>query len=921
MTIFIENHSFNYEVECLVRLFFPRKKIDVKNTFEKTSDDYIYTKIFGNSVFAEVQINQKCVSLSDTFSPDEQPNQIERKLCVCLYKLLSELTDVFPKWGILTGIRPVKQYAKMRLSNFSREQIQDYFHKDFLVDKQKVKLCELIDKNQAAAYQNNDEQSVSLYVSIPFCPTRCSYCSFVSHAINNKKSQKLIPKYIELLLQELIIISKYTKSLNLKLKTIYIGGGTPTAISAEQLTEIFDCIKANFDLSNVLEYTVEAGRADTITEQKLQAIKNAGVTRISINPQTLNDEILLTIGRKHTATQVIEVFSIARNLGFDNINMDLIAGLPGDTFESFCNSLEKIIKLAPESITVHSLALKRASDFYDTEFGKNSSLVSKMVDFSQNRLVEENYLPYYLYRQKNTLENLENVGYAKKGKECLYNIFMMDEIHSVFAAGANAVTKLVNQKNQLIERIFNFKFHYEYIERIDEIISRKAKISSFYINKKVNIKNKLITMLLIIMLFLSSCSYSQLNIENIMKPPNLTPEQTEIYKQLSTSIDYKKIVLVPPKNGEYKSAIIIKNIDNEKSEEAIVFYQNNKNTTVQKNVRIAVLDKINNHWRYISDLSGELASVDMVSFLKTDKTKTTLLVGFVDPETNAKVLQAYNLKNGIVQRVFKSDYLSMEITDLDYDKSEDIFLINKLNEKSVGRLYIKKGDGFEKKGEVDLEPTSVDYDQIIKGSVKGIKTALFVNSIRPNKQIGTEIIYFENGNLVNGVYNTQNNLFSFTERDSGNIVRKINKLGFYCIPKPIQMQGYADASEVEKLYITNWYSFEKNAFAKTFSSFLNSSDGYMLEFNQKWSELVSAKKLDAQNEVVFFEYKNDLSNISSEIFRIKTTNKTFIDQQKLSGYKLITTKGQLAFWVKISGVVNKDLALSFEQIKANFQVL
>jgi oxygen-independent coproporphyrinogen-3 oxidase len=325
------------------------------------------------------------------------------------------------------------------------------------------------------------DNSFSLYVSIPFCPTRCSYCSFVSHSIQN--AADLIEPYVDLLCKELEINSKIAYDLGLRLETIYFGGGTPTTLSAAQLDKILTAIENNFDLSNLREYTVEAGRPDTVTKAKLDTLKSHNVQRISINPQTFNDNVLEQIGRKHTSKQTIEAFELARQCGFKNINMDFIAGLNTDTFESFKLSIDKAIELGAESITVHNLALKSGAylvtenEYYDLS---RKNLATAMVDYSYKALKGNQYYPYYMYRQSKSLGNLENVGWCKDGYDCLYNVYMMDETHTVFAAGAGAVTKLKNQKTSHIDRIYNFKYPYEYIDRFDEVLNKKQKIIEFY---------------------------------------------------------------------------------------------------------------------------------------------------------------------------------------------------------------------------------------------------------------------------------------------------------------------------------------------------------------------------------------------------------------------------------------------------------
>ena len=261
---------------------------------------------------------------------------------------------------------------------------------------------------------------------------------------------------------------------------IYIGGGTPTTLSAEQLSLVMGEIKKSFDISKIREYTVEAGRSDTITAKKLEVIKENGATRISVNPQTMNDDVLKAIGRRHTAADVVKSFRLAREIGFDNINMDTIAGLPTDTYDGFVHTIDELCGLDPESITIHTLTLKRSSNLFREEERCVDSHISDMVDYGQAKLFGEGYLPYYLYRQKNTVDNLENVGFAKAGFESLYNIYIMEEAQTILAVGAAGSTKLVNTETGKIERLFNYKFPYEYISRYEKMIEKKDKIFEFY---------------------------------------------------------------------------------------------------------------------------------------------------------------------------------------------------------------------------------------------------------------------------------------------------------------------------------------------------------------------------------------------------------------------------------------------------------
>ena len=481
MKLCLVNHSFKYELEKLIRIFLPFEKIEFSNEMEKGENTAltILTEAYAKA-YLYINSNEYKYEMPLDRNSQDNKKEAELKLALCLYECFVSASNYIPEWGILTGIRPAKLFSKF-CKIMGEEKAEEYFKAYFKVNNNKISLCKQTHKSEEKIVSLSSEDSVSLYISIPFCPTRCTYCSFVSHSVENSK--KLIPTYIEYLIKELQITADIIKRLNLRLETIYIGGGTPTSLSAEQLKTLMKCVKDNFNLENLKEYTVEAGRPDTVTEEKLSVIKEFGATRISINPQTMNDNVLSAIGRKHTAKQTLESFSLARNLGFTNINMDLIAGLPTDTFESFCETVENIIRLNPESVTVHSLSMKRSSSLtkqgliFDNTAGETAS---KMVDFARQKLTENKIFPYYMYRQSKTIGNLENVGYSKKGKESLYNVFIMDETHSIFACGASAVTKLREVNGDYIERIFNYKYPYEYINQFDEICNRKKGIEEFY---------------------------------------------------------------------------------------------------------------------------------------------------------------------------------------------------------------------------------------------------------------------------------------------------------------------------------------------------------------------------------------------------------------------------------------------------------
>lgn len=477
MILVISGHDFRYETENIIRIFFPLEKIEVLTELPVHTDDSVITFLKNGIIGCEVNLfcgkGKKEASVEGL-----SENEKELVLAQLLYDIFVSLTGIKPSWGVLTGVRPSKLMRNLILVNGEGRAV-DYFKNQLYVSDKKTDLALNVAKAEDKIIALSGENSYSLYVSIPFCPTRCSYCSFVSHSIAQAK--KLIPDYVRLLCDELAEISKIANETGLKLETIYFGGGTPTSLDEESLTAVTDAVAKNFNVSNVREYTIEAGRPDTLNKEKLSIMKNAGVTRISINPQTFNAQVLENIGRKHSPEMTVDAFNMARNAGFDNINMDFIAGLPGDSYDSFKNSIDKAVCLAPENITIHTLALKRAANIVTK--GETDSVFSetaKMLDYSNLTLYANGYSPYYMYRQSKTVGNNENVGWSKEGRECLYNIYMMEEIHTVLAAGGGAVTKLKSPYENRIERIFNFKYPYEYISRFDEILERKKYIYEFY---------------------------------------------------------------------------------------------------------------------------------------------------------------------------------------------------------------------------------------------------------------------------------------------------------------------------------------------------------------------------------------------------------------------------------------------------------
>ena len=445
MIIYTNEKDFKYELEKLCRIFLPFEKITFEHPVDCISgDNYaVIESADGRKRFnCTLKLDGRLQKRSKDLPLSADSDTAELTAALLLFDCFNAVTGYTSPWGILTGVRPAKLMGRL-ISEMGQERAVKYFKDTLLVSD--------------------------------------SNCSFVSHSVEQAK--KLIPQYVKLLCEELRVTAEYAKRSGLSLRTVYIGGGTPTTLSPEQLTMVMDTVKDSFSLEGLLEYTVEAGRPDTVTAEKLAAIKLGGATRISINPQTMNDSVLQKIGRRHTVQQMLDAFYLAREQGFDNINTDLIAGLTGDTLESFKSTVDQIIDLSPENVTVHSLSMKRASNLAALEGvfdSAASASVGDMVEYARSALCDAGIKPYYMYRQSKTVGNLENVGYAKQGFEGLYNIYIMDETHSILACGASAVTKWREPGGNYIERIFNYKYPYEYISRFEEVLRRKEGILSFY---------------------------------------------------------------------------------------------------------------------------------------------------------------------------------------------------------------------------------------------------------------------------------------------------------------------------------------------------------------------------------------------------------------------------------------------------------
>ena len=478
--VVLKGHDYKYEVSELIKLFTSDFRfIDERDCMMVIENSIFYhgDKVFSRTVYCEnYEEILSNVDHRDLSGLDERARKktIKEKIKRSMFKILEQKFKSNVPWGILTGIRPVKIIHALLDEGKDEEYIKEKLKEDYYIKDDKIELALNIAKRERQFIYPIDENKVSLYVGIPFCPTRCYYCSFPANPVDKFGGKK--PLYVEKLLQEARGVAELLRDNNKEIETLYIGGGTPTTLSPEEMDTLIKGLYKEFDLSKIKEFTVEAGRPDTINREILEVLKKHGVDRISINPQTMNDETLQKVGRKHSVNDIIECFQLARELGFDNINMDIILGLVDENLEMVENTLKQIEKLSPESLTVHTLAVKRTSklkenidDYELTQFDE----MTKMIDLSMKYAKKMGLNPYYMYRQKHMLGNLENIGYAKEGYECIYNIQIMEERQSNIALGAGSITKFVYTDENRIERVENVKNLEQYIDRVDEMINRK----------------------------------------------------------------------------------------------------------------------------------------------------------------------------------------------------------------------------------------------------------------------------------------------------------------------------------------------------------------------------------------------------------------------------------------------------------------
>jgi oxygen-independent coproporphyrinogen-3 oxidase len=489
MKLCLVGHSHRYSIEQAVVGLLGRKAVFCESIPEDDVGDILISKLSYGEKYATAKaelrldgrryIESAKADLSGLQTEDDRIRLEQHALKLAVFKAIRKATGEEYPWGSLTGMRPSKLALRMLEDGYTPALARRLLTDRYLLEPERAKLvveaagCGFRTKRRFGA------RDISLYVGIPFCPTRCAYCSFVSSETG--KSGHLIEPYLERLFEEIRIRGGLIRELGLDVRTIYIGGGTPTSLSALQLDRLMDILRREIPLGGVLEYTVEAGRPDTITAEKLRVLKENGAGRISINPQSMVREVLDRCARPHSPEDVRAAYALAREIGFDCINMDTIAGLPGDTPAGFQSTITELVSLAPENISVHTLALKRGAELKNSEAsGASAQEVQSMLDFSMDLLYNNGYKPYYLYRQKYMAASLENTGWTVEGKESLYNICIMEEFQTILSLGAGGVTKLVDEGGGRIERIANNKYPKEYIGSADKITADGDRIRRFY---------------------------------------------------------------------------------------------------------------------------------------------------------------------------------------------------------------------------------------------------------------------------------------------------------------------------------------------------------------------------------------------------------------------------------------------------------
>ncbi|MBQ3217189.1 MAG: coproporphyrinogen dehydrogenase HemZ [Oscillospiraceae bacterium] len=478
MKLYLLGHTDRYAMEQLQLVLFPEEPMEpVEAPFE--GDGAVSALFTGEkwlTATAKITRNGKTVTAKGRLLREKADVPARRRLLQNVYyKAAMGFIDP-PPWGSLSGVRPTKLTTKHLLEGGDPASADRLLAERYHVSAPRRELCIEASLASRRAVERLDRDDICLYVGIPFCPTRCSYCSFVSGDI--ARCGHLLRPYLEALKQEIAHTGKLLRRLGKRVRALYIGGGTPTTLSAAQLKELMEELRRHFDLTELIEYTIEGGRPDTLSLEKLRAVRALGCDRMSINPQTMNDDVLAKVGRKHTAAQTVRAYEAAVEAGFAGINMDLIAGLPGDTPESFAASLRQVVALDPSNITVHTLAIKKGADLYfEREALSSAQAVEQMLRSAEELLRSAGYAPYYLYRQKYMSGSFENVGWCKPGFEGLYNIYMMEELCSIVSLGGGGMTKINLPKGRL-ERFHNPKFPQQYLEKLEDVLKQKEEAFS-----------------------------------------------------------------------------------------------------------------------------------------------------------------------------------------------------------------------------------------------------------------------------------------------------------------------------------------------------------------------------------------------------------------------------------------------------------
>lgn len=469
MDIIIIGHDYFYDISSILMLFFPGEKATFVS--HSKNETYIRSKLIINCdkciSVTEIRFNGKIFKSQKTVDLSYNSRDLVK---YTFYKACTKATGISSEWGILTGIRPLSVYEKIRLQGQKPDKI---LLKNYLLKPKKIDILKHISSVQNSFIQQESDY-ISVYISIPFCPSKCSYCSFISISAVNK--EKLKKQYIDLLVNEIKLKAKLIKKYNLKVRSLYIGGGTPGVLSCDEMIALFNAIEKCFNLDYIIERCFEIGRPDTISSEKLDILHKFGFNRICINTQTTNDDVLYNVNRKHSADNYFDAISLAKQYTFNSINTDLIAGLPGESLDSFKKSVDDVIKTGINNITVHTLSIKRSATLSQTDeyYDPQNFTVNKMLDYAYFTLSNNGFKPYYIYRQKNCVSNGENIGFFKDGVPCLYNIFMMEDVHSIIACGAGASSKII--KGTAVNRVINVKYPMDYVSDFEKVEINTQKL-------------------------------------------------------------------------------------------------------------------------------------------------------------------------------------------------------------------------------------------------------------------------------------------------------------------------------------------------------------------------------------------------------------------------------------------------------------